>query len=147
MKQEARKNCPMSSLIICILHRKWGNKIKKGVMGGTFNMHVEDDTALFVKIFIAFLSPLKELTINKNCFLQIFVRALITVTHFKVYAFRNYKKIYGAESFSTIYGISRLFLPYSLNSATGPLLASETVFIPSYPMLREQFPYNQAIYD
>lgn len=88
-------------------------------MGCTFNMHGEDvnfvhkNTVLFVKIFIVFLISLKKLTINPDSFLQIFVRSLITVTHFKAYAFRNYKKIYGAESFSTNYGISRLFLPCS----------------------------------
>jgi hypothetical protein len=98
MKQEARKNCPMSSLIICILHSKCGNKIKEDEMGGTFNMHGEDvkyvhkNTVLFVKIFIAFLTSLK-LTINQDSFLQIFARALMTVTHFKAYASRNYKKI------------------------------------------------------
>lgn len=76
-------------------------------MGGTFNMHGEDvkyvhkNTVLFVKIFIAFLSSIKERTISQDCFLQIFASALITVTRFKAYAFRNYKKIYGAESFST----------------------------------------------
>lgn len=85
-------------------------------MGGTFNMlgedvkHVHTNTVLFVKILIAFLSSLKELIINQDCFLQIFARALITVSHFKAYAFRNYKKIYGAESFSTNHGISRLVL-------------------------------------
>lgn len=84
-------------------------------MGGTFNMHGEDikyvhkNTVLFVKIFIAFLISLKELPINQDCFLQIFVRALINLTHLKAYAFRNYKIIYGAEYFSTNYEISRLF--------------------------------------
>jgi hypothetical protein len=84
-------------------------------MGGTFNMHGEDikyvhkSTVLFVKIFIAFLISLKELTINQDCFLQIFARALINLTNFKAYAFRNYKKIHEAESFSTNYEISRLF--------------------------------------
>ena len=29
----------MSGLIICILHRKWGNKIEEDEKGGTFNMH------------------------------------------------------------------------------------------------------------
>jgi len=70
-------------------------------------------TVFFVKIFIAFLSSLKELTKNQDCFLQIFARALITVARFKAYAFRNYKKIYGAESFSTNYGISRLFFNHA----------------------------------
>jgi len=84
-------------------------------MGGTINMHREDvkyvhkNKFLFVKVFVAFLSSLKELTIIQDCFLHIFARALITVTHFKAYAFRNYKKIYGAESFSTNYGTSILF--------------------------------------
>ena len=86
-------------------------------MGDTCSIYGEDvkyvhkNTVLFVKIFIAYLSSLKELTIKQDCFLQIFAHALITVTNFTciTYPFRNYKKIYGAESFSTNYGISRLF--------------------------------------